>query len=146
MSVKTEHAHQESVYFCTFTCHRWLNLFSITNCYDQVYKWFDVLISLKYKIIGYVIMPNHVHFLIYYPKDNKSLNVRVSNGKRFIAYEIVKRLRSQNEEELLQLLAEDVLPGDKKYGSRHKVFKDSFDAREILDEAMLIQKLDYMPA
>ena len=37
-------------------------------------------------------MPNHVHALISFKATEQSINTIVGNGKRFIAYEIVKRL------------------------------------------------------
>ncbi len=51
----------------------------------------------RYKITGYVIMPNHVHFIIFYTGTDHQLNQRVTNRKRFMAYEIVKRLKLQQE-------------------------------------------------
>jgi len=39
------------------------------------------------------MMPNHVHALIYFSKTNKPINKIVGDGKRFMAYEIVKRLK-----------------------------------------------------
>ena len=52
-------------------------------------------------IIGYVILPNHLHALIHLPVGIKNLNTIISNGKRFIAYEIFKRLEEQKAEPLL---------------------------------------------
>ena len=40
---------------------------------------------------GYVIMPNHVHFLLYFTMQKQSLNTVIGNGKRFIGYEIINR-------------------------------------------------------
>jgi len=42
-------------------------------------------------------MPNHLHALIDFGVSEKNINTMVSNGKRFIAYEIVKRLQEQNK-------------------------------------------------
>ena len=38
-------------------------------------------------------MPNHLHALIDFGNSRKNINTIVSNGKRFMAYEIVKRLQ-----------------------------------------------------
>ncbi|MDQ6609556.1 MAG: hypothetical protein M3Y85_07025 [Bacteroidota bacterium] len=66
-------------------------MFELTAAYDAIYKWFDYLIDKKRSIIGYVIMPNHLHALISIPSSFKNLNAVISNGKRFLAYEIIKR-------------------------------------------------------
>jgi len=39
-------------------------------------------------------MPNHVHVLLYFPEMPKSLNIVIGNAKRFMAYEIIKRLEA----------------------------------------------------
>src|SRR5437870_2859740 len=114
MSVKTEHHQSHTSYFCTFTCHRWMNLFSITEFYDEIYKWFDIMVALKYHIVGYVIMHNHVHFIIHSPRDRNSLNKRVGTGKRFMAYEIVTRLEKLKQQDILQLLSEGVKASDRR--------------------------------
>jgi hypothetical protein len=47
MPVRTQHNQQiNRVYFITFTCYKWKNLFALTNAYDTVYKWFDSILPL----------------------------------------------------------------------------------------------------
>mgnify|MGYP001794455824 CR=1 FL=1 len=114
MAVKTLIQDGESIYFITFTCQNWLPLFEITNSYDCVYKWFDYLKSKGHFVKGYVIMPNHLHVLIDFGTIEKSINTIVSNGKRFMAYEIVKRLQQQNKATILLQLKEEVISSDKE--------------------------------
>ena len=144
MSVKTVHPDCDQFFFCTFTCLRWLNLFTITNTFDKVYQWFSISHDKGYRIIAFVIMPNHVHFTLNTPKHISHLDKLVSNGKRFIAYEMVKRLVLQNEKEILKVLADGVVPSDLRRGKLHQVFKPSFDARIIYNEPMLFQKINYI--
>ena len=72
-------------------------LFELTNSYDAVYKWCDHLKANGHYITGYVILPNHLHVLVGFKALTQSINTIVSNGKRFIAYEIVKRLEEQKK-------------------------------------------------
>jgi len=144
MSVKTAHSLCDQLYFCTFTCTDWLNLFEITNTYDEVYKWFRIVHEKGYHIVAFTIIPNHLHFIINTLKQNVTLDKLVSNGKRFIAYEIVERLKQQNETAILKHLEEAVTPSDRKRGKLHQVFKPSFDGRRIYSEQMLIQKINYI--
>lgn len=74
MPVRKEIAEKDGVYFITFTCTNWLLLFHLCNGYDVVYKWFDYLKAQGHYIIGYVIMPNHVHALIAFKNIGKSIN------------------------------------------------------------------------
>jgi REP element-mobilizing transposase RayT len=119
-------------------------LFEITNGYDIVYKWFDYLKSKGHYIIGYVIMPNHVHALIGFSSSVKSINTIIGNGKRFMAYEIIKRLTARNEIELLEELSRRVSKREEKRGKLHEVFEESFDWKECRSDKFIDQKLDYM--
>jgi REP element-mobilizing transposase RayT len=106
MSTKTKIENKDRLYFLTFTCAKWINLFEITQSYDLVYNWFDILVKNGNKIYAYVIMPNHVHVIIAFKNtENKSIDTIVGNGKRFMAYEIVKRLKEKGETILLQDLS-----------------------------------------
>ena len=77
------------VIFITFTCYKWLPLIEMTSAYDLVYKWFDFLKEKAHNIVGYVIMPNHMHAVIAFWRSRKDMNKVFGHGKRFLAYGIV---------------------------------------------------------
>src|SRR5215213_59294 len=140
MPVRFQHdQNQNSFYFVTFTCYKWLNLFEIANAYDTVYKWFDHLYKNNIYVTSYVIMPNHVHVLLYFSQMPKSLNSIIGNAKRFIAYEIIKRLEEAKEEKLLVLLQTGVKESERKKGQIHKGFEDSFDAKQCYSKDFMLQ-------
>jgi REP element-mobilizing transposase RayT len=132
------------IYFVTFTCYEWLPLIDLTKAYDLVYNWFDILISKGHTVTGYVIMPNHLHMLLYFAGGPQSLNTLVGNGKRFMAYDIVKRLEQQNEKALLVKLQVAVQAVDKSRGKKHEIWKDSFDVKQCRTEKFILQKLNYI--
>jgi REP element-mobilizing transposase RayT len=70
--------------------------------------WFDLLKTSGHFINGFVIMPNHVHALISFTQTNQSIKTIIGNGKRFMAYEVINRLKQNNEIEVLSLLARNV--------------------------------------
>ena len=145
MPVRKQHSDEANLYFITFTCYNWLPLFQTTNSYDVVYKWFRYLREKKsIQVTAYVIMPNHLHAILYFPMPNYSLNTIISNAKRFMAYEIIKRLEEENNKALLQQLADALSLKEKSKGQLHKVFKESFDAKAIDNEAFFLQKLNYI--
>jgi REP element-mobilizing transposase RayT len=88
MSVRQQVHQRDGILFITFTCQGWLHLFELTNGYDLVYKWFDYLKSKGHFVCGYVIMPNHIHVLLGIRVSEQPINTIVSNGKRFMAYEL----------------------------------------------------------
>ncbi|HEV7330233.1 MAG TPA: hypothetical protein VGN63_04275 [Flavisolibacter sp.] len=145
MSVRlTQTAESGGVYFITFTCFGWKPLFALTNTYDAVYKWFDYVVAKGGGIIGYVIMPNHLHVLVHLPYTFKTPNAVVGNAKRFLSYEIIKRLEAKGEEPLLQELHAAVKKREAKKGQIHRVFEESFDGKVCYSAHFIEQKLAYM--
>ena len=133
--------NKKSIYFITFTCFRWQPFFELVNGYDLVYKWFDVLKNSGNEVLGYVIMPNHIHVLIYYKNTSQSLNTIVGNGKRFIGYGLVNRLEQNNQLTLLDWMKAAVRAKDRKRNKKHEVWQESFDVKECRTEKFILQKL-----
>lgn len=144
MSLGLQRKDNHGFYFITFTCQNWLPLFEITNGYDLIYKWFDYLKTKNHYINGYVIMPNHLHALIALKNSEKSINAIVSNAKRFMAYEIVKRLTDYEKRMVLNKLSDAVTLSDRKRGKLHQVFQPSFDCKNCYSEKFIEQKLKYI--
>jgi REP element-mobilizing transposase RayT len=105
MAIRIHHEITDRTWFITFTCYDWLYLFEITQSYDLVYNWLK-LIDDKYQIktLAFVIMPNHIHLVLYLMDDKVKLNTIISNAKRFMAYEIVDRLKERHNNILDNLL------------------------------------------
>ena len=132
------------IFFITFTCHKWLPLIEKTNSYDLVYKWFDHLKTKGHKINGFVIMPNHVHTLIDFVASEQSINTIIGNGKRFMAYELIERLKMKGEHDLLAILSNDVDIARKLNHKKHEVWELSFDWKVCESTGFIKQKLSYM--
>lgn len=144
MAIKWKHEDCFTMYFCTFTCYKWLHLFEIINGYDLVYKWFDVLKSNGHEVTGFVVMPNHLHVILYFPATGYRLNQIISNAKRFMAYEMIKRLEKLGRNDVLEYLHGAVTKKESNKGQLHRVFEASFDAKGIYSERFLCQKLHYI--
>ena len=144
MPVRREIPYNEGLYFITFTCYKWLQLIEYTNGYDIVYSWFDYLKTQNHDIIGYVIMPNHLHLMISFSKTEKSLNKIIGDGKRFMAYEIIKRLEKRELKHILEKLENAVSGTDRRRGKKHEVWEESFDWKFCETEKFANQKLAYM--
>lgn len=146
MPVRKNIANNNGTYFITFTCTNWLPLFEKANAYDSVYNWFNVLKSSGHNIIGYVIMPNHLHAIINFNNSAKSINYIIANGKRFMAYDIVKKLEQLHQTSLLQQLIAARSATEIAANKKHKVFETSFDWKCCDSEQFIEQKLQYMHA
>lgn len=144
MSVRRVHTEFDTFYFITFTCYHWIPLFEITNLYNFIYRCFDMNKSKGIYTCGYVIMPNHLHTLVYTKNKKDTINQIVSESKRFMAYEIVKRLKKTGRNELLTIMHNSVNPNDVSKGQIHNVFQSSLDIKRIITEKFIRQKLNYM--
>jgi REP element-mobilizing transposase RayT len=144
MSIKFTHSSRDQIFFCTFTCVEWLHLFEMTSFYDAIYKWFNLLISQRHHVVAFVIMPNHLHVLLYLGDSDYVINSVLANGKRFMAYEIVKRLREMDRHDILLLLARKVTAEEKRRKKKHRVFEISSDIKPCYTEKFLLQKLEYI--
>ena len=144
MAVKTPVDYTGGLYFITCTCQDRLSLFEITNSYNAVYKWFDYLKLKGHFVKGYVVMANHLHVLIDFGKSIKSVNTIISNGKRFMTYTIIERLKEHNKTHVLHQLRKAVYVSDKDKGKIHRVFERSFDGKEITSQHFFMQKLSYI--
>lgn len=145
MSVKTNHNLAEPCWFLTFTCYKWLPLFELTNSYDLVYNGLEFISKRpQVQTLAFVIMPNHVHLLLYLEDITVDLNKMVSNGKRFMAYELIKRLNEQQRNDILLILRDGCSEIEKRKGQKHRAFEPSFDAKPVFNDKFLNQKLDYI--
>jgi hypothetical protein len=136
--------YSEGIFSITFTCFDWKPIFEITQSYDLVYKWFDHLKKNGHYIIGYTTMPNHLHSVIGFRYSTKSINKAVGDGKRFMAYEMVKRLEKMERTDILESMNDGVNQSDSKRGKKHEVWEESFDWKECDSEELIIEKLNYL--
>ena len=145
MTVRQKREKDLTVYWCTFTCYQWLPLIKEASAYDAVYQWMHIASAKGFAFLGYVIMPNHAHFLIRVPEGG-AINSALGTGKRFIAYAIIAGLKERGSSELLRTLSAGVGISDNARGQKHRVFATSTDIKECFDGRMIEQKLKYMHA
>jgi hypothetical protein len=108
-----------------------------------VYTCFNYLKQQGHYVIGYVIMPSHVYAIIAFSNTGKTINSIVSNGKRFIAYDLIKKLTGQNQHLILREINTSLNNTESKLGKLHNVFETSFDWKECRTEKFIQKKLVY---
>ena len=89
-------------------------------------------------------MPNHLHVLIHLSHNKDSINKILANGKRFLAYEIVRRLEDAGQNDILAVLQKELTPQEKKRKKKHRVFEVSSDIKACFTQKFLLQKLNYI--
>jgi REP element-mobilizing transposase RayT len=135
----------QGIYFITLTCWKSLNLFEISGSHNSVYRWFDHLKSQGHFILGFTIMPNHLHLLVSLAnKQGKFINSIVGNGKTYIRYEILKALKASGNHAILSQLKNNVKTKNKLRSKGYEIFQPSFHWRQCKSERFVKRKLEYM--
>jgi putative transposase len=93
MPTHTIHSEKEAFYFVTFTCYKWLPHIEACRLNDYFKGWLAQLSKRGIALSGYVFMANHMHLWVYVNKSCIGLKEVIGGSKRFMAYEIVNRLR-----------------------------------------------------
>ena len=133
-------SHQDSshLYFITATLCGWKNLFTELG-YAHI-----VLESLAWlrregrmALYAFVLMPSHLHFLAM-PRE-RTIGELLQNFGSFTAHAILKQLRQEKREELIQFFHKH--RRDARH--QHSIWQD-MQAKNVYSREFLIQKLEYI--
>jgi putative transposase len=138
MGLRNRKRFQEfQCFFVTTSCKDHLHLLQLDVCKKVV---IDSVAFLKTKynvhVLGYVIMPNHLHFILYFEKENK-LSAYMRDLKKYTSFEI-RRILEQLEPKIFEKL---------RYHHRNQLFKvweDGFDDLYLVSRSLLEVKLKYI--
>ncbi len=123
--------------FITFSCY---HHYPLLRTDTAIYSFMDVLKAKRkeydFKILGYVVMPNHVH-LVLHPKENDKLGKIVGVIKSLSARDILNKWQEKNYTVLHKLKI--IKDGKQKYAFWQKRFYD-FNCRT---ESSVIEKINY---
>ncbi|TWT32930.1 REP-associated tyrosine transposase [Blastopirellula retiformator] len=119
-------------HFLTFGCDARRNLLELEQpCRILLGQLNAQLLKYSAKCVGYVIMPNHVHALIWLPETGR-LSSFIQDWKRQSSFQI----RSWYAEQNVQYLKES--------GSIDRLWTPRFYSFPIYSQEKLIEKLGYM--
>jgi putative transposase len=129
-----------SCFFITTTCNNWLNLLQSEKYFSLLYDSLN-FVNKKYnaQIVAYVFMPNHIHLIIYFHKENH-LSAYMRDFKKFTSVQIRTLIESDRQDILLDQL---------RYSKREQKFKvwmDRFDDVFIKSTKVLLTKIQYIHA
>ncbi len=94
----------------------------------------------KFKIIAYVLMPNHLH-LILWPKEPEDLPKIMRDFKKYTSLEIRKLLENNKNTKILSSLRRNAL---RYKNQEYKLWMDRYDRLIIYSPEVLTQKVDYI--
>ena len=126
-------------HFLTCTVVEWLPLFSRPACVDIVLNsWRHLQQYEAFRLYGYVIMENHLHFVAQAPVLDRC----VSSFKSYTAKQLLHYLEEQNDRRLLDRLrfARKAHKHDREY----QLWQEGSHAELVFSEDIMREKLDYI--
>jgi putative transposase len=128
----------EQCFFVTTTCYNWYHLLKSNTCKDIICSSITFL-NTKYKsnILGYVIMPNHLHLILYFQGINHLSNW-MRDLKKFTSVKIRQEIENSGDDIILEKLRTH------DEGRVFKVWQERFDDVYLRDKRLLEGKIDYI--
>ena len=128
----------EYPYFMTSTITGWLPVFTRPETVQIVFdSWSYLQRNDNFKIFAYVILENHLHVIASAPE----LPTVIQRFKSYTARKIIDLLRENGAHVLLRQLRSHKL--SHKTESEYQVWQEGSKPKQIQNDEMLWQKLDY---
>ena len=93
-----------------------------------------------FRLLGYVIMPDHVHLIIW-PQGHGSISEIMRDFKKYTAVRLIRQASVEGRDAWLAAFAH---AGVKTGRSKNKVWQDGFWDKIVYTEKFLRQKLNYI--
>lgn len=142
MSRKYKAYSIDNPFFVTLTVIDWVDLFTRRDYREIIASALNYLVdNKKVRIIGYVIMSNHIHVLLY--SFELPLFSLIKSFKRHTHHEFLNKLGSCQESRRYWLVPKFKFAA-KGTNSVYKIWQEGYHAIELDNELILEQKLDYV--
>ena len=129
----------EGTYFITSSIVNWIDIFTSEKYSNILADAINYYISKQtLTVYAYVIMKNHFHMIC----KGEDLSVLIRLIKSYTAKRIVKELQNDCETILLDKFRTN--KKDYKTESEHQIWQEGFHPKEILNEEILKQKIQYI--
>ena len=126
-------------YSITCTIVGWLPIFTRPEAVDIVLdSWRHLQREREFRLFGYVILENHLHLIASAPR----LSPVMQSFKSYTAGRIVDLLERHSTEVVLRQLRAH--KARHKTQSEHQVWQEGNHPKQIQDEQMMWQKLEYI--
>ena len=121
------HAH-----FLTFSCYKRRRLLDVDRAKKIVLGVLNSHLSRqKGRCIGFVVMPNHVHAVVWFPLDNQ-------------ISEFLKQWKKRSSVQIKRLLRTGVVSYGRRIDLEDPVWQAGFYSFNIYSPKKLLEKLNYM--
>ena len=128
---------EERCFFITTTCYQHLPLLCDAGCFHILFDSFQFY-NAKYeaRLLAYVFMHNHIHFIIFFEKDNHLINY-MRDFKKYTSLKLRERMQAERVDEM-QIIAYE-------HRTQHfKVWEDRYDDVFLYSRRVCETKIDYI--
>ena len=94
----------------------------------------------RWKIFCFVIMPNHIHIIVQFIKEDPMADV-LRDFKKLTSDRVLRFLKAENNQQTLATLATKVPHPEKQ---SYKVWEDGYNAKDVFSPDFLRQKMEYI--
>ncbi len=129
--------HDKNIFFITTTCHDWLQLLMIGNSMQIVSESLNFYAN-KYEasILGYVLMPNHIHLIVYFLMGEDRVGF-IRDLKKYTSIKIRQEIELSKPSYLRAI--------SYSYRKQHyKIWQDRFDEVYLTSGKLVQTKLNYI--
>jgi REP element-mobilizing transposase RayT len=131
----------DSIYYLTTVVYGRLPIFTTASYVVSVIDSLNFYrYKKKYKILGYVVMPDHLHLLIWL-HGNSTISEIMRDLKKYTAVRIIRQAEVESRHKWLAVFEQ---AGAMTRRSQNKVWQDGFWDKIIYSDKMLRQKLNYI--
>ncbi len=131
-----------NLYFVTTTIVRWLNIFTSEPFFRIIIEDLNYCMSNKgLKLYGYVIMPNHVHYILS-TSEGISLSEVMRDFNRHTSRKISEALKTNNNRDNLRLFAQTADFDGR--GNIYKIWQEGFHPMAVESDKFFMEKLQYI--
>jgi putative transposase len=132
------------LHFITASTYRRVRLFDSPRFRDRFIETLDQLrTEFDFRLVGYVLMPEHFHLLIWPGKVHSRSRI-VGSLKQRTARHIIENLKRCKEPWCLRMLEKIVLPDTVHDESTYRVWQRRFYDFNVWSESKRLEKLHYM--
>ena len=132
-----------SVYYITSVVYNRLPIFVQPSFIIPLIDSFNFYrYQYSFKLLGFVIMPDHIHLLIW-PEHDEKVSDFMRDFKRFTSGRITRQARLEGKAEWLKAFEQ---AGNETDRAEYKVWQDSFWEQTIFSDKFLREKLNYIHA
>jgi REP element-mobilizing transposase RayT len=128
-----------AAYFITTTSRNFIPLFNNCEVREIVYSSLKFLKGkYRYKIVGYCLVPDHIHLMIQAEGDLDVSRV-MADFKRFTAHEIYNNFKKNKDNYWLKILENSAYKGQ-----GFSVWQETFRSEVVYEDKFLQKQLNYI--